>query len=89
MPITHFCQIFNILDELATVLETLINYLQRFYLRFKGREVRKLWSYSHLPALKTVPVPVTEPGTGDRAWFRISLVVPVPVPVRNSVPVGS
>ena len=32
-------------------------------------------------------------GTGDRAWFRyrywIALVVPVSVPVQNSVPVGS
>ena len=33
----------------------------------------------------------TGSGTSDRAWYQISLVVPVPVPVlvRNSVPVGS
>ena len=54
------------------------------------REV-KFKNYGHTPilqALATVPVPVTEPGTGhgtgDRAWYRyrISLVVPVPVLVQ-------
>ena len=33
--------------------------------------------------------PCTGLDTGEKAWYRISLVVPVPVPVRNSVPVGS
>ena len=31
----------------------------------------------------------TGASSGDRAWFRISLVVPVTLLVRNSVPVGS
>ena len=89
-----------------TVLETLIYYLQRFYLYLLREE--KCKNYSHTPILQasaTVPVPVTEPvpvwvpviepgtslGTGDRAWyrFRIALVVPVPEPVGNLVPVGS
>ena len=44
---------------------------------------------------QTMTEPGTGPGTSDRAWYRlryrISLVIPVPVlvPVRNSVPVGS
>ena len=41
-------------------------YLQRFYLPVKGGEVQKLWSYSVLQVLATVPVPVTEPGTGAK-----------------------
>ena len=63
--------------------------------------MHKLWSYSHLQALATVPVPVTEPGTGSvpatepgtgsrtglHWWYRIALVVPETV--RNSVTVGS
>ena len=72
MRITHFRQIFNFLNELATVLETLIYYLQRFYLLFKEE---KCENYGHAPilqALVTVPVPVTGTGTGsgDRAWNR-------------------
>ena len=74
MPITHFLKVYNFLDELATVLETLIYYLQRFYLLVKRGEVQKLWSYFHLQALATVPVPVTESSTGtsfgDRSWYR-------------------
>ena len=35
---------------------------------------------------------MTEPGTGDRAWYRYRIVLvvplPVPVPVRNIVMVG-
>ena len=66
MPITHFRLIFNFLDELATVLETLIYYLQRFNLLFKEE---KCEMYGHTPilqSLSTVPVPVTEPGTGTK-----------------------
>ena len=79
MPISHLCLIFNFVDELATVLETLI-YLQRFYSLFKGREVRKLWSYSHFIGSGNIY------GTSDRAWYRpryrlkglVSVLVPVP-----------
>ena len=42
MPITHFKKVSNFLDKLATVLETLIFYLQRFYLLVKRGEVQKL-----------------------------------------------
>ena len=44
MPITHFLKVSNFLNELATVLETLIYYLQQFYLLVKRGEVQKLWS---------------------------------------------
>ena len=53
--------------------------------------------YGHTPILKAlatvlVRVPVTEPGTGlgtgDRAWYRYRISLVVPVPVRNSVPIG-
>ena len=74
MPITHFLKVYNFLDALATVLETLIHYLQRFYLLFKGGEVQKLWSYFHFQALAIVPVPMTESSTstsyGDRSWYQ-------------------
>ena len=33
--------------------------------------------------------PGTGSGTGDRAWYRYRIALVVPVPVRNSVPVGS
>ena len=38
----------------------------------------------------SVTEPGTVTGTGDRAWyqFRYRIVLVVPVPVRNSVPVG-
>ena len=42
MPITHFLKVSNFLDNLATVLETLIYYLQRFYLPVKREKVQKL-----------------------------------------------
>ena len=74
MPITHFLKVSYFLDELATVLETLIYYLQRFYLLVKGEEVQKLCSYFHFQALATVTVPVTESSTstshGDRSWYQ-------------------
>ena len=72
MPITHSCYVYNFPNELATVLETLIYYLQRCYLLVKGGEVQVLWSYSHFTGSgngsctrqSLVPIPVTEPGTG-------------------------
>ena len=70
MPITNFSYTSNFLDKLTIVLETLICYLKRFYLSRK----EKCENYGHTPilqALATVPVPVTESGTGtgygDRA----------------------
>ena len=69
--------------------------MQRFDLLVKVGKVQNYGKTPILQALATVLVPVTEPGTGpatgDRAWYRIALVVlvPAPVPVRNLVPVGS
>ena len=60
MPITHFRSVFNVLDELTTVVETLIYYLRRFYLLVKGGEVRKLRSYSHFTGKALATVSVTE-----------------------------
>ena len=86
MPITHSCSVYNFLSELATVLETLIYYLQRLYLLANG-EVQKLWSYSHFTGSGNGT------GSGDRALYRVRyqyrIVLVVPVPGRNSVPVGS
>ena len=46
---------------------------------------------SLVPARVSVTEPGTGSGIGDRAWYRIALVVPVAVPVtvQNLVPVGS
>ena len=54
--------------------------------------MQKLWSDSHFTSSGNGSgtgerVYSTGPGTGDIALYRIALVVPVPV--RNSVPVGS
>ena len=61
------------LSELATILETLIDYLQRFYLLAKG-EVRKLWSYSHFTGSGNGT------GSGDRAWYRFGYRCQIMVP---------
>ena len=87
MPITHSCSVYNFLNELVTVLETLIYNLQRFYLLVKGGEVN---NYSHtliLQDLTTVTESSTNTSSGDRAWYRsqyrLQSLVPVPVPDCN------
>ena len=76
MPITHFCLVSNFLDELATVLETLIYYLQRFTYLSREEKCENHGHTSISQPLATVPVPMAESSTGsgtssgDRAWFR-------------------
>ena len=68
MPIPRFYQVSNYLDELTTVIENMIYYLQRFHLLVKGGQVRNYGGTIIL--LDLVPVPVTEPGTGSGTGSR-------------------
>ena len=52
--------VYNFLDELTAVLETLIYYLQRFYLSPREEKCENC-----VQSLVPVLVPVTEPGTGS------------------------
>ena len=64
MPITHFCYVYNFLNELTTVLETLI-YNCSDFINLSREE--KCENYGQTPILQALaPVPVTESSTVSR-----------------------
>ena len=70
LPITHFCYVSKFLDELTTVLESMIYFLQRFYLLVKEE---KCDNYGRTINLQTLAlVPATEPGTGSGTGTKFS-----------------